>query len=88
MVFAVGPEPPNEGVRPMPAYSTMAPDQLNKALEEVETRLADARTEREFLGRQQGAHINASEFAQLDREMERYERQIGEIREAIAAKAG
>jgi predicted nucleic acid-binding Zn-ribbon protein len=64
----------------------MSLDQLRGALAETETRLADARTEREFLGRQQGAHVNASEFARLDREMEGYERRIGAIRDAIAAK--
>ena len=71
----------------MPGYATMTVEELRKTLDETKSRLDDARTEREFMGRQQGAHINASEFARLDREMETYERRIGEIEKVLAAKA-
>jgi hypothetical protein len=71
----------------MPDYSTKTLEELRQALAETKGRLADARTERDFLGRQQGAHIKAAEFAQLDREMERYTQKIAEIEAALATKA-
>ena len=72
----------------MPDYATKTVEELRKALAETKDRLADARTEREFLGRQQGAHIKAAEFAQLDNEMDRYARKIAEIETALAGKTG
>ena len=48
--------------------------------------LDDAKHERDFLGKQAGMHINASEFAQIDHDIEKFEARVKEINDLIAQK--
>jgi seryl-tRNA synthetase len=72
----------------MSDYGEMTIDELEKERAKKQALLEDIQHERAFLGKQAGMHINASEFARLDRDAEATERKIGEIEAAIAAAKG
>lgn len=63
----------------MADYSSMSPEELKAELERQRSLVEDVRYERAFLAKQVGMHINASEFARLDRDLERAEEKIATL---------
>lgn len=70
----------------MSKYADLTLDQLNAELAKTKSLLEDAQHERDFLGRQSGQHINATEFQRIDRDIERYGEAITELEGLIAQK--
>lgn len=71
----------------MADYQAMTLDELQTALKKEEFLLDDVQQERAFLGKQSGMHINTSEFARIDRDIERHNERIAKIRETISQKS-
>ncbi len=70
----------------MADYSEMNKAELEKEFSKQKDLVVDMQHERSFLGKQVGMHINASEFARLDRDIERTEEKIKTLDEALATQ--
>ncbi len=68
----------------MAFYHNMSLDELKEELNRTEKKLEDARHERDFMGKLSGAHISASELSRLDLEIERFEKNISELKSRLA----
>jgi peptidoglycan hydrolase CwlO-like protein len=72
----------------MVEYSELGLEELKSELKNSELEVDDLKNQRDFLGKQGGMHINASEFSRIDRDIEKYEGRIKELTGLIASKAG
>ena len=72
----------------MPDYDNLTLPQLQEELKKNEELLQDVKDERAFMAKQEGMHIVTSEFESLDRDRERYEKRIEEIKARIASLGG
>ena len=70
----------------MADFESMSKEELETELTKQKALLEDVRHERSFLGKQAGMHINASEFARLDRDAETAEKKIQQL-ESLIEKA-
>ena len=71
----------------MANYETLETGELETELSKQQALLADIRDERAFMGKQIGMHINASEFARLDRDAEAAEKKIATLEELLTARS-
>lgn len=67
-------------------YEDLSLEKLQYKLEETKSLLIDNQDERAFIAKQSGMHLSISFFTRLDKEIEKYEKQIEILKHLIEGK--